>query len=98
MYGDSSSAGGACAGGRRDGGDMGRHSEVVNPDHYCGTVECIDAIRAALGPDKFISYCQGQVLKYIWRAGKKGDDNWLTDLQKAEFYLDMMLGKDPRSE
>jgi hypothetical protein len=37
-------------------------------------------------PEQFIGFCQGNALKYLSRAGKKGD--LLTDLRKAQFYLD----------
>lgn len=61
-------------------------SDSVNkPSHYTGgSVECIDGIRAALG-EGFVSYCRGNVLKYVWRCGKKGDA--LEDLRKAAKYL-----------
>ena len=51
-------------------------SDAVNkPAHYHGEgVECIDAIRAALGQEGFIAYCRGNAIKYAWRAGKKHDN------------------------
>jgi len=58
---------------------------VNHPPHYtAGGVECIDAIEAALGREGFISYCQGQVIKYLWRLGRKGPA--LEDARKAEWY------------
>ena len=71
-------------------------SDPVNsPDHYTnGEIECIDAIRAALGPDGFRAFCQGQVIKYSWRAQHKGD--WPQDFQKATWYSRMAIGDDPR--
>lgn len=58
---------------------------VNHPPHYNqGGIETIDGIRAALG-EGFVSYCRGNVLKYIWRCGKKGDA--LEDLRKAAKYL-----------
>ena len=40
---------------------------VNHPPHYQSDngVECIDAIRAALGRDGFIAYCRGNAMKYI---------------------------------
>jgi len=59
---------------------------VNHPPHYNqGGVECIEAIKAALGQDGFIAYCKGQVIKYLWRADHKG--NALQDAEKAEWYL-----------
>jgi hypothetical protein len=66
-------------------------ADPINPDHYRqGSVECIDAIRAALGADGFRAYCKGQVLKYLWRADLKHDDP-KTDLGKANWYLQRLL-------
>jgi hypothetical protein len=39
-----------------------------------------------MSPEQFTGFCRGNCLKYLSRAGKKGD--LLTDLQKAQFYLD----------
>lgn len=59
---------------------------VNHPAHYNqGGVECIEAIKAALGQEGFIAYCKGQVVKYLWRADHKG--NALQDAEKAEWYL-----------
>lgn len=64
--------------------------EVESPEHYLtGSVECIEAIESFLGPSGFRSFCLGQVMKYIWRAGKKDDYN--TDIRKAQFYLNKSL-------
>lgn len=58
---------------------------VQQPSHYTqGGIECIDAIRAALGEDGFAAYCAGNVMKYVWRSPHK---NGLQDLQKAAVYL-----------
>jgi len=74
---------------------MKSRNEVVSPPHYnTGDVECIDAIRSFLGEEGFTHYCLGQVIKYVWRAGKK--DCYDTDLGKAQFYLNCAQGKDPR--
>lgn len=61
--------------------------DMVNrPPHYTsGKVECIDAIRAALGEVAFLAYCRGQVIKYLWRAPLKFDA--VEDMKKAQWYL-----------
>lgn len=57
---------------------------VQHPTHYTsGDIECIDAIRAALG-DGFEPYCIGNVIKYVWRYQMK---NGAEDLEKAAVYL-----------
>jgi len=71
---------------------MAMIKETVNhPEHYTsGNIECLDAIRAALG-DNYKYYVQGNVLKYIWRFNHK---NGLEDLKKARFYLDDLIAHD----
>ncbi len=55
---------------------------INHPTHYTrGDIEPIDAIEAwGLG------FCLGNVVKYIARAGHKGDR--LEDLKKARWYLE----------
>lgn len=63
---------------------------VDHPKHYtAGAVECWDAIRAALGDEAFIQFCRGTVIKYLWRAGKKGEAK--EDYRKAVAYLTKLL-------
>lgn len=63
---------------------------VNSPPHYTdGGIEAIDYIRAKLGPDGFRSYCVGNALKYVSRAGKKGDAG--EDLRKAKVYLEWAI-------
>ncbi len=58
---------------------------VNHPPHYTqGAVECIDAIEAALGREGFIAFLRGQVIKYQWRLGHKGDA--AEDAAKAHWY------------
>jgi hypothetical protein len=70
-------------------------ADMINhPPHYRredSGIECIDAIRAALGREGFIAYCKGQVLKYNWRAGLKGDA--CEDAKKAAWYQARMIGE-----
>ena len=78
-------------------------SAVNRPSHYNqGDVECIDGLRSALGDDEFAGFCRGNVIKYLWRAGKKSDSE-SQDLDKAMWYMSMMLhvkglGPDPRKK
>ena len=62
---------------------------VNHPEHYAGTVECIDAMEACATPEHFIGYCRLCAFKYLWRAGKKGDA--LTDYKKAIWYLERLV-------
>jgi len=61
---------------------------VNHPPHYNqGGIECIDAIKAALG-DGFADYLRGNVMKYLWRCEHKGG---VEDLKKAAWYLDRAI-------
>lgn len=58
------------------------HDPVNHPKHYTGHPSGVECIQIA----EHFGYCLGNVIKYIWRAGQKGDA--LEDLRKARFYLD----------
>ena len=59
---------------------------VNSPPHYtAGSIECIEAIEAALGPEGFKAFCRGNALKYTWRSEMKNNSN--QDLAKAIWYL-----------
>ena len=63
-----------------------KRTQVDHPDHYNqGDIECIDAIESALGPAGALAFCQGNVLKYVWRAGLK--EETVHDFEKAQWYL-----------
>jgi hypothetical protein len=65
-----------------------KHDAVNHPNHYCkGNVECLDAIKAALG-DKYEGFLAGNVLKYVYRYP---DKNGVEDCKKARFYLDKLI-------
>jgi hypothetical protein len=67
--------------------------EVYSPTHYTqGKIECIDAIRAQLSDEEWRGFLRGQVAKYTWRLGKKGE----RDAEKILFYASMLAGIDPR--
>lgn len=66
-----------------------QNDAVNHPSHYTnGSVECIDAIQAALTEQEFQGYCKGNAMKYIWREGHKGG---VEDLQKATWYMDRLV-------
>lgn len=63
---------------------------VDHPDHYNSHPSGIECIEIA----KHYSFCIGNVIKYIWRAGLKKDaalraeEKELEDLLKAKWYLE----------
>lgn len=62
---------------------------VNSPPHYTqGDIECIDAIRAALGPEGFRAFLRGNIIKYNWRCDHK---NGVQDIEKARFYINKLI-------
>lgn len=62
---------------------------VNHPPHYQSDsgIECIDAIRAALGKEGFIAYCRGNIIKYNWRDKVDASE----DRKKAQWYQERMI-------
>ena len=62
---------------------------VNNPPHYTqGSIQCIDAIEAALGTEGFLAFCRGNIIKYNWRADHKNGNE---DLEKARWYAERIV-------
>ena len=61
-----------------------RPEQVNNPRHYGGADNPYEAIKVIEA--WFLNFNLGNCVKYVSRAGKKGDA--LTDLKKARWYLD----------
>lgn len=68
--------------------ELPKQEDVINhPPHYTrGKIEVIDFIE-----DQQLPYHLGNVIKYITRAGYKGDK--LEDLKKARWYLDRYINE-----
>jgi hypothetical protein len=73
---------------------LAREPDMVNsPPHYRqGSIETIDAIKAALTPEEFRGYVKGNAMKYVWRERNKGGDQ---DLEKAAWYLNRINQEKP---
>ena len=55
----------------------------ISPDHYRqGSIEVWDFII-----DQQLGYLEGNIVKYISRAGKKDNESRLDDLLKAQAYI-----------
>lgn len=69
------------------------HGEQVDhPDHYGGEdnpYETIKVLRAWMTDDELRGFCLGNAMKYLSRAGKKGDR--LEDMKKAQWYLNYII-------
>jgi hypothetical protein len=62
------------------------NGDAVNPDHYKSHPSGVECIQVT----EHMNFCLGNALKYIWRAGLKGDA--VEDLRKARWYLDREIG------
>lgn len=60
---------------------------VNHPQHYLGHpsgIECIEIV-------EHLNFCVGNAIKYLWRAGLKGDA--IEDLEKARWYVDREINR-----
>lgn len=64
-----------------------RADMVAHPPHYTGHPSGVECIEIA----EHMNFCRGNALKYLWRAGLKGDA--LEDLRKARWYLDREIAR-----
>ena len=63
---------------------------INHPAHYNkGTMECLDVIKACLSNSEFRGFLKGNVMKYMYRKGDKGDA--LEDLNKACWYAKKLM-------
>lgn len=78
-------------------GQIEEGNEVHKPTHYNwrGT-ECKDVIRQFLGVDGYRKYCEGNVIKYLYRYTRKGTP--ATDIAKAAEYLRMIAEEEAREQ
>lgn len=63
---------------------------VSHPPHYAdgwsNGAEVIDLT-------EHLSFCAGNVVKYVCRAGRKDPDKYVEDLEKAQWYLDREIAR-----
>ena len=62
-------------------------SDPINPDHYRGHPSGVECVTVT----EHMTFCLGNAVKYIWRAGEKGDR--LEDLRKARWYVDREIAR-----
>lgn len=55
---------------------------INHPSHYQSQsgIECIDVVED-------LSFCRGNAIKYLWRAGQKDPAREIEDLKKAIWYI-----------
>lgn len=64
------------------------HDSVNHPTHYTQHPSGVECIQIA----QHMTFCLGNALKYIWRAGLKSHDP-VEDLQKAMWYLNREISR-----
>lgn len=65
---------------------MDEQPDVVNhPSHYTDVVPGVECIQVT----EHFGFLRGNAIKYLWRAGSKGDPE--QDLLKAKWYIDREL-------
>ena len=71
-----------------------READGVNhPPHYTGHPSGIECISVT----EHMTFCRGNAVKYIWRAGLKNPDTEIEDLRKAVWYLEREIKRLERS-
>lgn len=69
-------------------GEVGEHVEApklpdaIDPTHYREHPSGVDCITIT----EHMNFCLGNAVKYVWRAGLKGEA--VEDLEKAAWYID----------
>ncbi len=56
-------------------------NDAINPSHYKSHPSGVEAIEVC----QHLDFCLGNAVKYLWRAGKKGD--FVQDLEKSAWYF-----------
>lgn len=65
-----------------DGFELWEVTDEINPDHYRKSLP-FEAIELC----EMLSFCQGNAVKYVCRAGAKPGVPWRTDIEKARWYV-----------
>jgi len=78
--------------GRRGDGEGGAVSDPINsPAHYTAHPSGVECIQIT----EHMTFCLGNVVKYVWRADLKGG---VEDLKKARFYIDREIARREKAE
>lgn len=60
-------------------------NKIRNPEHYTSHPSGIECLEIT----KYMDFCLGNAIKYIWRSSLKGAE--IEDLQKAIFYIETKI-------
>jgi hypothetical protein len=67
-------------------------SDPINPSHYQNHPSGVECIQIT----EHMNFCRGNAIKYLWRAGEKGDE--IEDLRKARWYVDREIQRLERQQ
>lgn len=66
------------------------YQKQIGGDHYrTKAIQPWEAMQAWMTPEQFTGYLRGNAIKYLARAGSKGEA--LEDYRKAQHYLDKLI-------
>ena len=60
---------------------------VDHPSHYTSHPSGVECIQIT----EHLNFCVGNAIKYLFRAGKKGD--YIEDLKKAKWYIEREIAR-----
>jgi hypothetical protein len=66
---------------------MRKTDRVNHPRHYTAHPSGVECIAIT----EHMNFCVGNAVKYLWRAGLKGDA--IEDLEKARWYIDREIAR-----
>jgi hypothetical protein len=62
---------------------------VKHPAHYADTVPGIECIQVT----RWMNFCRGSAVKYLWRAGIKDKSKEIEDLRKAIEFIEFEIDR-----
>jgi hypothetical protein len=63
------------------------YDPVNHPTHYTNHPSGVECIQVT----QHMNFCIGNAMKYLWRAGNKGD--YIEDLRKAKWYIEQEIAR-----
>jgi len=65
------------------------HNPINHPSHYTSHPSGVECIQIT----EHMTFCAGNAVKYIWRAGLKNPENPVEDLKKAAWYIEREIAR-----
>jgi hypothetical protein len=70
------------------------HDSINSPSHYTSSPSGVECIVVA----EHMTFCVGNAVKYLWRAGLKAEKTHIEDLKKARWYIDREISRLEKSK